>query len=113
MSPEKSRGGGDVPRYSAVPNAAASAVSSAPSISRRFTRDAAPEAMRTDDRGTFSDLAMSAITAALAAPSDAAAETRSLRIGRPASSCVQPSTASRPPFGVTRTASRAVSRPPR
>src|SRR5689334_20329927 len=80
---------------------------SAPSISSRFTRLVSPAAMRTADFGTFKALATSAITAALAAPSLGAALTRSLRTGRLSASSAQPSTASRPPFGVTRTVSRA------
>ena len=48
---------------------------------------------------------MSLISAALASPSLAAARTRTLSTLRPSASCSMPSMASRPPFGVSRTAS--------
>src|SRR4051812_47626299 len=57
------------------------------------------------DFGRLSAFARRARTAVLAAPSAAAADTRTFRTDRPASSRTQPSMASRPPLGVTRTAS--------
>ena len=50
-------------------------------------------------------LAISLISAAFASPSLAAARTRTFSTLRPSASCSIPSTASRPPFGVSRTVS--------
>src|SRR5205823_11486802 len=82
----------------------AASVSPAPRTLKRLIRAEAP-ARRTMSRGgRASARARSLISAALASPALAAARTRALRTVRPSESFSIPSMASRPAFGVRRTA---------
>src|SRR5579871_4512062 len=71
-----------------------------------FRRDAAPDTIRTLDLPMPNVLARRRISASFALPSSGGAETRAFRVRLPSGSWVQPSTQSRPPFGVSRTAKR-------
>src|SRR5262245_42507446 len=86
-------------------SSAAAKVAPVPSIFSRLSRAVAPATRLTSRGGTPSALATSLISAALASPSLAAARTRTLSTQRPSASCSIPSMASRPPLGVSRTAS--------
>src|SRR5258706_3591312 len=77
-----------------------------PSTSISFTREDAPETIRTLDFFTPTVRAINSTSALLAFPSSGAAATRALRSAFPAASLDQPSIASRPPFGVNLTQKR-------
>ncbi len=74
-----------------------------PAIFSRFTRAVSPDAKLMPLGATPSARASNFTTAALAAPSLAAARTRTFSTLRPSDSWATPSIESRPPFGVTRT----------
>ena len=63
-----------------------------------------PERIRTLALGTPSAFAISSVTARLASPPSAMARTRTLTTIRPSASVSSPSISSRPPRGVTRSA---------
>ena len=75
-----------------------------PSTAICFRREVMPERIRTLALGTPSAFAISSVTARLASPPSAMARTRTLTTIRPSASVSSPSISSRPPRGVTRSA---------
>ena len=74
-----------------------------PRSSTRLMRDVAPPTIATRPGGTPTALASTRQSAAFASPSIGSARTRTASTARPSDSVSMPSTASRPPFGVSRT----------
>jgi hypothetical protein len=95
-------------RHVFSPNASSAAASTIPSpaICNVFKRADTPFTIAILDRATAKLFASSEINAAFALPDSGAAATRALRKVAPSELCIQPSTASRPPLGVRRTAKR-------
>jgi hypothetical protein len=75
-----------------------------PSTATCFRREVTPDNSRTLALGTPSVLASSSVTARLASPPSAMARTRTFTTERPSASVSIPSMSSRPPRGVTRSA---------
>src|SRR5215475_2754045 len=84
----------------------ATSAAPSPETLMRLRRVVAPDTTLTSRGAAPSASARSRTSAALAAPSLGAARTRALRTLRPSASRSIPSMASRPPFGVSRTAIR-------
>src|ERR1019366_4189262 len=75
-----------------------------PSTAICLRREVVPDRIRTLALGTPSAFAISSVTARLASPPSAMARTRTLTTVRPLASVSRPSMSSRPPRGVTRSA---------
>ncbi len=92
--------------YRVVENFSSAAITVGPSpeMASRLRRAVAPATSVTSRDGTPTAFAIKRMRASLASPSAGSARTRAASTARPSASTSMPSIASRPPFGVSRTA---------